>query len=298
MRVVVSGASGLIGSALVEELEQAGHGVLRLVRRQAGADEHAWDPSTGRLDPAVLEAAAAVVHLSGAGIGDHRWSASRRKELVTSRIESTALLVNSMEKLAQAPSVFVCASAIGFYGDRGDDLLTERSEAGTGFLADLCRRWEHAASRARDLGIRTVSARSGIVLSTSGGALARQLPLFRLGLGGRLGTGRQWTSWVSIEDEVRALRLAVESESLSGPVNVVAPGPVRNGDFTKALGRALRRPAVMAVPPVALRLALGRPLVDEALLASQRVVPQALEAAGFTFRHPELDSALTALLGR
>lgn len=304
MRVAVSGSSGLIGSALTRALESDGHDVVRLVRRPPGAGGSTgsavrpWDPVTGVLDLGALQGLEAVVHLAGAGIGDRRWTAARRRELVSSRVDSTALLVESMGTMARPPSVFVCASAVGIYGDRGDEALAEDSRPGTGFLAELCVRWEQAAARAADAGIRTVSVRSGIVLSAEGGALGRQLPLFRLGLGGRLGSGRQWTSWVSMEDEVRVLRFALEHEAVSGPVNAVAPHPVTNGEFTAALGRALGRPTVLAVPPFALRLALGRQLVGEALLASQRVHPAVLEGAGFSFRHPEVDSAMRAVLRR
>jgi uncharacterized protein (TIGR01777 family) len=295
--VAVTGSTGLIGSALVEELRSAGHEVVRLVRRVPGEeDERWWDPDKSSLDPGVLAAVDAVVHLAGAGIGDRRWSAARRRQLVSSRVDSTALLAGAMATSESPPSVLLCASAVGIYGDRGDEILTEQSAPGTGFLAELCRQWEQAAAPAATAGIRIVQARSGIVLSARGGALGRQLPLFRLGLGGRLGSGGQWTSWVSLEDEVRALRFALEHGTVSGPVNVASPAPVTNRDFTAALGRALHRPAVLAVPAFALRLAVGRGLADEALLASQRVRPAVLEAAGFSFAHEDLAAALDASL--
>lgn len=297
MRVAVTGSTGLIGSALVDALRADTHEVLRLVRRPPAAeDERAWDPAKGALDPALLSGTDAVVHLAGAGIGDRRWTSARRRELVSSRVDSTALLARSMASMATPPSVLLSASAIGVYGDRGDEVLTEQSALGAGFLAELCRLWERAADPAARAGIRTVQARSGIVLSAHGGALGRQLPLFRLGLGGRLGSGEQWTSWVSLDDEVRALCFALEHDSVSGPVNVAAPAPVRNRDLTRALGRALHRPAVLAVPALALRLAFGRALADEALLASQRLRPAVLEKAGFTFGHGDIDTALGALL--
>ena len=297
MQVVVSGSSGLVGRALCRRLADEGHTVRPLVRRPAAAGELSWDPATATLDPAGLAGADAVVHLGGAGIGDRRWSADRRRLLVDSRVRPTALLATTMAGLDGGPGVLVCASAVGVYGDRGDEVLTESSGPGSGFLADLCRDWEEAAAPARVAGLRTVHLRSGIVLSASGGALAKQLPLFRLGLGGRLGTGRQWTSWVSIDDEVAAIVHALADATLSGPVNVTAPQPVTNADFTAAVGHALHRPAVLAVPAPALRLVLGRGLVDEAVLASQRALPAALEAAGFSFRHPSLPDALAAVLG-
>lgn len=299
MRVAVTGSTGLIGSALVEALRSTDHTVLRLVRRKPAAeDERAWDPEDASLDPAVLTGVDAVVHLAGAGIGDRRWTAARRHELVSSRVGSTALLARAIADMATPPSLLLCASAIGIYGDRGDEVLTERSAPGSGFLAELCQRWEEAAAPAAAAGVRTVQARSAIVLSDRGGALGRQLPLFRLGLGGRLGSGAQWTSWVSLDDEVRALCFVVENEEISGPVNVAGPEPVRNSEFTAALGRALHRPAALTVPAFALRLALGRGLVEEALLASQRVRPAVLEAAGFTFAHVDIDTAFAALLSR
>jgi uncharacterized protein len=297
VRVAVTGSTGLIGSELLGALRSAGHDTVRLVRRPPAAeDERHWDPARGILDPSCLAGVDAVVHLAGAGIGERRWTAARRRVLVSSRVDSTALLARAIANMEAPPSVLVCASAIGIYGDRGDEVLTEESAPGTGFLAELCRQWEGAASPAAGAGIRTVHTRSGIVLSARGGALRRQLPLFRLGLGGRLGSGAQWTSWVTLHDEVRALRFALEHDSVSGPVNVTAPAPVTNRDFTAALGRVLHRPAVLAVPAFALRLALGRGVADEAVLASQRVRPAALEEAGFGFDHGEIGPALAALL--
>jgi uncharacterized protein (TIGR01777 family) len=297
MQVVVSGSSGLVGSALCRRLVADGHEVRRLVRRPAGPGEVHWDPEAGTVDPAALAGTDAAVHLAGAGIGDRRWDSGRRRLLVDSRVRSTTLLATTLAGLDPAPAVLVCASAVGVYGDRGEELLTETSGRGTGFLADLCRQWEQAADPARRAGIRTVHLRSGIVLSAAGGALAKQLPLFRLGLGGRLGSGRQWTSWVSLDDEVAAVRHALDDARLSGPVNVTSPEPVTNAGLTAALGRALHRPAVLAVPAPALRLVLGRGLVDEVLLASQRALPAALEAVGFSFRHRSLPEALAAVLG-
>jgi uncharacterized protein (TIGR01777 family) len=298
VRVVVTGSTGLIGSALTADLRADGHDVVRLVRRSpTGPDERFWDPGQSLLDPAGLAGAEAVVHLAGAGIGDRRWTKARRRVLVSSRVDSTALLARTLADMAAKPSVFVCASAIGIYGSRGDEVLTEKSALGSDFLADLCRQWEGATAPAAEAGIRTVSVRSGIVLSARGGALGRQLPLFRVGLGGRLGSGEQWTSWVSITDEVRAVRFALDDAAVSGPMNVAAPAPVTNREFTAALGRAVHRPARLVVPPFALRLVFGRDLVDVALLASQRVQPAVLQGAGFAFRHADVASALGAVLG-
>lgn len=296
MRVALSGSSGLIGTALAEALRQGGNEVVALVRRSPGPAEVGWDPASGAIDHQGLAGVEAVVNLAGAGIGDRRWTPARRRLLVSSRVDSTALLCRALSRLDPPPRVLLNASAVGFYGDRGDEVLTEDSPPGPGFLAELCRQWEQATHPAAEAGVRTVHLRSGVVLSARGGALARQLPLFRLGLGGRLGRGRQWTSWVSLEDEVGAILFLLEHAGVSGPVNVVAPEPVTNRRFTAALARALHRPAVLAVPAPALRMALGRALADEVILTSQRVVPAALQAAGYGFRHRDIDSAVPAAL--
>jgi uncharacterized protein (TIGR01777 family) len=296
MQVAVTGSSGLIGSALCRALRHSGHGVVPIVRRPAETGEISWDPRRGTIEAAGLAGVDAVVHLAGAGIGDRRWTATRRAEVVRSRVDTTALLARTLPALDRRPAVLVSASAVGVYGDRGDELLTEDSPPGAGFLAELCRDWEAAAGPVTAAGIRLVTVRSGIVLSPAGGALERQLPLFRLGLGGRLGSGRQWTSWVSIDDEVRAILFALRHAELSGPVNVTAPAPVTNSQFTAALGRALRRPAILPVPAAALTVVLGRALATEMILASQRVLPTVLEAAGFRFAQPELAGALDSLV--
>lgn len=297
MRVAVSGSSGLIGTALAEALPRHGHEVVRLVRADPRPGEVCWDPAAGRVDPEALEGIDAVVHLAGAGIGDRRLTAARRDVVRRSRLDSTALLAGTVAALDHRPSVLVSASAVGYYGDRGDEVLTERSQGGRGFLADLCRQWEEAAAAVTRAGIRAVMLRSGIVLSRKGGALARQLPLFRAGLGGRLGSGRQWTSWVTLPDVVRAILHVVDRPSVEGPVNVTAPGPVTNREFTASLGRALRRPTRLAVPRAALVLAVGRPLVSELVLASQRALPAALLADGFRFEHENVDEAMAAVFG-
>jgi len=297
VRVVVTGSSGLIGGALVRALRARGAEVTTLVRRPpAGPGEVRWDPAAGSLDGAVLDGAVAVVHLAGAGIGDRRWSTARRHELVTSRVASTSLLARTLAELERPPEVMVSASAVGYYGDRGDEELTEDSDPGPGFLADVCRQWEEATVAASEAGLRVVRLRSGVVLSADGGALARQLPLFRLGLGGRLGDGRQWLSWISLTDEVRAILHVLDERSLRGAVNATAPEPVTNRRFTAALGAALHRPAVLAVPGLALRLALGGDLASEMVLAGQRVLPARLLGAGFGFHHRTVDLALAAAL--
>ncbi|MHB1776565.1 MAG: TIGR01777 family oxidoreductase [Acidimicrobiales bacterium] len=307
MRVLVSGAHGMIGSAVVARLAADGHAVVTLDRPgsqrravPAATGSVRWDPSAGTLDRTALADAGridAVVHLAGAGIGDRRWSAARRQELVDSRVGSTRLLAAELAIAATPPEVLVSASAVGIYGDRGDDELTEDDAAGDGFLADLCRQWEEATGAAAEAGVRVVTLRSGIVLSPIGGALARQLPLFRLGLGGRLGDGRQWVSWITLADEVGVVVRAITDPGLRGPVNAAAPQPVTNAGLTRAIARAVHRPAALAVPRTALALAVGRQLADEMLLASQRVRPDRLSAAGHRFEHPEIDAALAAVLG-
>ncbi|HEY5026685.1 MAG TPA: TIGR01777 family oxidoreductase, partial [Acidimicrobiales bacterium] len=296
MRVVISGSSGLIGRSVVAGLRARGDEVTPLVRRAPAAGEARWDPGAGTVDTGALEGAGAVVHLAGAGIGDKRWSATRRHVIMSSRVQGTALLARALGGLGHPPTVFLSASAVGFYGDRGGEELSEASEAGHGFLAEVCRAWEDATAPAEHSGVRVVRLRSGVVLSAQGGALARQLPLFRFGLGGRLGSGRQWLSWISLADEVRAILYALDHQAVRGAVNVTAPAPVTNRDFTHALGRALHRPAVLAVPGPALRVALGSDLASEMVLASQRVVPTALLAAGFAFDHAGVDDALAHAL--
>ncbi len=296
MRVVISGSSGLIGRSVAAALGARGDVVTSLVRRPPTTGEARWDPEAQSIDAGALEGADAVVHLAGAGIGDRRWSAARRREIVSSRVQATTLLARAVAALDPRPTVLVSASAVGFYGDRGDEQLTEDSEGGEGFLADLCRDWEAATEPAAQAGIRVVRLRSGVVLSSHGGALARQLPLFRYGLGGRLGTGRQWLSWISLDDEVGAILHALAEPTLVGPLNATAPAPVTNRAFTRALGRALHRPAVLAVPGFALRVALGSDLASEMVLAGQRVLPARLTATGYTFHHTEIDTALSAVL--
>ena len=296
-RVAVTGASGLIGSALVPLLQREGYEVIRLVRRTARQGELDWDPDRARLDGAALEGAVAVVHLAGENLAGGRWTDARRARILDSRVRGTELVARTLARLDHGPRVLISASAIGVYGERGDELLDEQAPAGAGFLADVVRAWERAADPARAAGLRVVHPRFGIVLSPRGGALAKLLIPSRLGLGAPLGSGRQWMSAVSLDDVVGAILHAIASDGIAGPVNVAMPESVRNADFTRTLARVLHRPALpIAVPAVLLRLALGR-LADETLLASTRVAPRRLEEAGFRFQHPTLESALRHVLG-
>ncbi len=300
MRVAVTGSSGLIGSALVRALEARGDEVVRFVRPSSVATQGTivrWNPHAGTVSSDDLDHAGtldAIVHLAGAGIADRRWSPARRREILASRVESTTLIASAV---ASRPGVtrVVSGSAIGYYGSRGDEVLDESSTRGNGYLADVCDAWERAIAPARRAGTTVATVRTGIVMSATGGALRRQLPLFRAGVGGRLGDGRQWLSPISLDDEVSAL-LWLMDQGLDGTFNLVAPTPVTNRDFTKTLGRLVRRPALAPVPRAALALVLGRDLADEAVLASQRVVPRALTESGFAFRHPDLDAILTSAL--
>ena len=299
MDVVISGASGLIGTALCRSLRADGHRVIELVRRPADAETDAveWDPMADRLDAAQLEGVDAVVHLAGAGIGDKRWSDERKKVVLESRTKGTSLLAEALASLDDKPSVFVSGSAVGFYGDRGDDVVTEDSGPGPTFISRICVEWEAAAKPAVDAGIRTAFIRTGIVLAPEGGAFGKLVPLFKLGMGGRMGGGREWWSWISLDDEVRAIRFLLDND-VSGPVNLTAPNPARNVDITRTLGKVLKRPTVFTVPSFGPRLLLGRELADSLLFMSQRVSPTVLLDHGFEFRHPELEPALRETLGR
>jgi len=296
VRVILTGSHGLIGSELVRVLGQAGDEVTRLVRAPPGPGEVRWDIGAGTIDAVALEGHDAAVHLAGVGLGARRWTEAFKREIRDSRVRGTTLLCEALAKLDRPPRVLVSASAVGYYGDRGDEELTEASPAGRGFLTDVVKAWEAATEPASEAGIRVVRVRSGVVLSPKGGALQRQLSVFRLGIGGRLGSGRQWLSWISLDDEVGAIRHLIRTQSLRGAVNATAPNPVTNDAFTKTLGAVLRRPTVVPVPRVALRAAFGREMVSEMLLASLRVLPRALEASGFRFQHPVLTDALPTLL--
>jgi uncharacterized protein (TIGR01777 family) len=299
MKVIVTGASGLLGTALVTNLRTDGHEVVRLVRRSArAADEAEWDPSNRRLDPAVLAGATAVVHLAGAGVGDKRWSQDYKNTILASRVDGTTTIAAALAACPDEarPKVLLSASGVGFYGDTGEEVADETSATGDGFLAEVVRRWESATAAAVDAGVRVVTTRNGLVLAEHGGVLHKMLPVFKAGLGGRLGSGRQWMSWIALPDHLAAMRFLLDRDDVSGPVNLTSPEPVRNRDYTKALGRALHRPTLAVVPPVALRAAFGE-FADEGVLVSQRVVPARLEAAGFTFTYADIDAALSALVG-
>ncbi len=297
MRILMSGASGLIGSALSSQLTTDGHIVTRLVRRDAREGEHRWDPAAGILDVEAFTGCDAVINLSGANIGDKRWTDQYKIELLSSRLLSTTLLATTMAGLDLKPEVFISGSAIGWYGDRGDERLDELSAPGTDFLSNLCQQWEGATSPAEDAGIRTVHIRTGIVLSTQGGALKKQLPLFKLGLGGRFGNGHQWQSWISIDDEVGAISHLLTTDTC-GAVNLTAPNPVTNSEFTATLGKVLHRPAVLPIPSFGPKMLLGGELVDALLLGGQRVLPTGLQRSGYEFQHETLDAALRDLLRR
>ena len=297
MKIVISGASGLIGTQLVKHLANNGHEVVRLVRRSPKSGEVQWNPAAGSLDAAALEGSDAVIHLSGAGIGDKRWTNAYRKEILDSRTQTTALLANTIASLTQKPKVFLSGSAIGIYGARNDEQLTEVSTHGTGFLADVCEQWEAAAKPAVDAGVRTVFLRTGIVLTPNGGALKKLLPLFKLGAGGKFGNGKQWQSWISLDDEIGAIEHLLTA-NVSGAVNLTAPNPVTNAEFTKVLASVLKRPAIVPVPTFAPKILLGGELADALLFTGQRVIPAALNASGYTFKHSTLESALRSLLSK
>jgi uncharacterized protein (TIGR01777 family) len=297
MRIAIAGASGFIGRGLVEELEREDHEVRRLVRGPSRPErgEISWDPAGGSIDADALRGIEVAIVLSGENIGSTRWSAEKKRALRDSRILSLGLVSETLASLEPRPRALIATSAIGYYGDRGDEVLTEESPAGEGFFPDLVRDWEAAAAPARDAGIRVVHLRLGLVLSGQDQLLGRVMPLFRLGIGGPIGSGRQWMSWISLEDTLRIVRLALENESISGPINCVAPHPVTNTEFTRALGRIVGRPTLFRVPAFALRLLMGE-VADETALASTRVVPRKLESAGFRFEHPEIESVLRRAL--
>jgi uncharacterized protein len=297
MKVLISGATGLIGSALIPALESGGHEATRLTRSPGSSGDVSWDPSSGTIDASRLEGHDAVVHLAGENIGEGRWTPEKKRRILESRREGTRLLAETIAGLSEPPRVLVSASAVGYYGDRGNELLREDSEPGSDFLAEVCKAWEAAADPAREAGIRVVHPRNGIVLSTEGGALARTLPIFKLGGGGRIGSGRQWWSWVAIDDIAGAYVHALTDDSVEGPVNVGSPNPLTNAEYTKVLKRVLNRPTFFPLPAPAARLMLGE-VADALLLASQRVEPAKLRETGYEFRYPELEGALRHLLGK
>jgi uncharacterized protein len=294
--ILLTGSSGLIGDSLIRTLKQNRISTIKLHRDLGGGDEGLWDPYAANpvRRPEALEGITAAVHLSGANVAA-RWTSSYKRKILESRVTPTRALATLLAGLHSRPAVLVCASAIGIYGGRGDELLTEASAPGSGFLADVCVAWENATQPAINAGIRVVHLRIGVVLSPAGGALARMLPIFNAGLGGRLGSGRQWISWVALSDATRAIMFALETPSLSGPVNVVAPNPVTNLAFTRALGRVLHRPTLLPVPAFALSLAFGE-MAKATILESERVIPVKLTASGFRFEYPDLEAGLRAVL--
>lgn len=297
MRIILTGSTGLVGSELVPFLRAREHSVTRLVRRPAHPEgkEIAWEPAESKLDAAALEGHDAVVHLSGESLAAGRWTAARKVRIVESRVQSTRLLAATLAQLTHPPRVLACASAVGYYGDRGEEVLTEESPGGAGFLAQLCREWEAACEAAAQKGIRVANLRFGVVLSAAGGALKKMLPPFRMGLGGVIGGGRQFMSWIALDDLLSVILLALTHDALRGPVNTTSPNPVTNREFTKTLGRVLGRPTVFPVPTIAARLAFGE-MAEEMLLASARVVPARLLASNFQFQFADLGPALRHVL--
>ncbi|WP_047863800.1 TIGR01777 family oxidoreductase [Rubrobacter aplysinae] len=300
MNILISGSNGLVGSALIPELEARGHRVIRLVRGEGySGDAVSWDPSAGTIDSEALAASRpdGVVHIAGESIASGRWTERKKQAILQSRREGTRLLAKALAALPEPPQVMVSASASGFYGSRGDEILTENSDPGDTFLAEVCREWETAAQPARDAGIRVVHPRLGIVLSAEGGALATTLPIFKLGGGGKIGDGSQFWPWVALDDVVGAIVHALEDDTMRGPANVCSPNPHRNSEYTRILGRVLGRPTVVPLPARAARIALGE-MADELLLVSARMKPTHLQNKGYEFRHPQLEGALKHLLGR
>lgn len=291
LQVAVTGASGFVGRAVVASLRKDGHRVLSLVRRPTPGDTATWDPATGAIDRDALEGLDAVVHLAGEDISHGRWTADKKRRIRQSRVAGTSLLAGALATLTHRPAVLVSTSAVGIYGDRGDEVLTESSPAGVGFLADVGTAWEAATTPAAAAGIRVACLRFGIVLDPAGGALERMLLPFRLGVGGPLGSGRQWVSWLTRAELVRIIRFAIATPTLTGPANAVSPSPVTFAELAQTLGQVLRRPALLPVPPFALRLLFGE-MADGMLLASQRCLPEALLAAGYQFQSPDLEAAL------
>jgi len=297
MDIAITGATGLIGTRLATSLESSGHRVLRVVRRPSGrpgTDETVWDPAAGRIDAGAFDGLDAVVHLAGEGIGEGRWTPEQKRRIRDSRTDGTALLARTLATLPRPPRRLLSGSAIGFYGDTGDRPTDESGPAGTGYLPEVCVAWEAAAQPAVDAGIATAYLRTGVVLSAAGGALAKQLLPFKLGLGGRSGSGRQYVSWITLDDHVAATTWLLDAD-IAGPVNLTAPNPVTNAEFATALGRALHRPTTI-IPMIGPRLLMGRELADTLLLESQRIVPGVLESSGFSFSHPTIDGALRHVL--
>jgi uncharacterized protein len=296
MKVLIAGASGLVGSALIPVLEAEGAEVTRLVRSTARAGEIEWHPNRDEIDAGQLEGFDAIINFAGENIAAGRWTDDQKKKIHDSRVNGTHLLAEAIAKLKEPPAVFLCASATGIYGDRGDEALDEQSESGGGFLAGVCREWEEATEPAIQAGVRTVNLRFGPILAREGGMLAKLLTPFKMGMGGKVGSGKQYISWVAIDDAVNAIKRALHNESLRGPLNIVSPNPVTNEVFTKTLGHVLSRPTALAMPAFAVRLAFGE-MADEMLLVSQRVIPKKLNDAGYEFQQPDLEGALRKHVG-
>lgn len=291
MKILIAGASGLVGSALIAELRAGGAQIISLVRSSPGPDEIEWHPNHDQLDPTAVEGFDAIINLAGESIAEGRWTDEKKRRIRESRVKGTNLLSEAIAEVAHRPRVFLCASATGIYGDRGDQLLDEESEPGAGFLAGVCREWEQATQLAANAGIRVVNLRLGPILAREGGMLAKLLTPFKLGGGGKVGSGNQYLSWAAIDDVVGAVKLALSDESIRGPLNIVSPNPVTNEKFTKTLGRVLSRPTIMTMPAFAARLAFGE-MADEMLLVSQRVMPKKLSEARYEFQYPKLEAAL------
>jgi uncharacterized protein (TIGR01777 family) len=296
MKIAIAGSSGLVGSALIPALADDGHEVTRLVRDLPKAGEIEWHPNQDQVEPAKLDGFEVIINLAGESIAEGRWTDEKKRKIHDSRVNGTHLLSEAMARLANKPRVFLCASATGIYGDRGDEILDEQSESGGGFLAGVCREWEKATDPAANAGVRVVNLRFGPILAREGGMMEKMLTPFKMGLGGKVGSGKQYISWVGIDDVVAAIKLAIKEESIRGPLNIVSPNPVTNERFTKVLGEVLSRPTIMAMPAFAARLAFGE-MADEMLLVSQRVVPKRLTAAGYKFQDAELESTLRRLVG-
>ena len=296
MKILISGSHGLVGTALITALERDGHDVFRLVRYAPGSDrEIEWSPDRYSIALAQIEEFDAVVHLAGESIAEGRWTEARKKQIRDSRVNGTRLLGDALANLSSPPKSFICASAIGYYGNRGDELLTESSAPGDDFLSTVCVEWEDATKLAEEKGIRVVNCRFGIILDTKGGALKKMLPPFRMGVGGKIGSGKQWMSWIALADVIGGIKFALDNTTISGPVNFVAPNPVTNAEFTKALGKALSRPTLFPIPAFAVRLMFGE-MGDALLLGSQRVEPMHLRQAGYGFKYQTIGSALGHIL--
>jgi uncharacterized protein (TIGR01777 family) len=295
MNVAIAGASGLVGSALIPVLKSMGAQITRMVRSRPKTGELEWHPNQDELSPASLAGFDTIINLAGENIAGGRWTDDQKRKIRESRINGTHLLSEAIAKLSPKPRVFICASATGIYGDRDDEVLDEQSESGGGFLAGVCREWEEATKPAIEAGIRVVNLRLGPILAREGGMLAKLLTPFKMGMGGKVGSGRQYISWIAIDDVIQAIKLAIEDASIQGALNIVSPNPVTNEEFTKTLGHVLNRPTALAIPPFAARLAFGE-MADEMLLASQKVIPKKLANAGFVFKYPELEPTLKHLL--